>query len=80
MYNYYIVINGAFMTQKQFIITKKIAKHGSQAILVIPRLLEKELPPHTVVKVTIDVIEEAKRSQDVQQESAQAEAMSRGGA
>ena len=44
---------------KQFIITKRIAKHGSQAILVIPRLLEKELPPKTIVKVTIDIIQEA---------------------
>ncbi|HLC33298.1 MAG TPA: hypothetical protein VJJ82_05715 [Candidatus Nanoarchaeia archaeon] len=43
----------------QYIITKKIAKHGSQAIIVIPRVLEKQLKPKTVVRVTIDVIEEA---------------------
>ena len=43
---------------KQFVITKKIAKHGRQAILVIPRLLETELKPGTVVKVTMDIIEE----------------------
>ncbi len=42
---------------KQFIITKRIAKHGKQAILVIPRLLESELKPGTIVKVTMDVIE-----------------------
>jgi hypothetical protein len=41
---------------KQFTITKKIAKHGSQAIIVIPRLLETELKPGTVVKVTMDII------------------------
>ncbi|MFH1408769.1 MAG: hypothetical protein ABIH34_02590 [Nanoarchaeota archaeon] len=41
----------------QHIITKKVAKHGSQAILVIPRLLEKDLKPGTVVRVTFDVLE-----------------------
>lgn len=42
---------------QQFIITKKIAKHGNQAIIVVPRLLEKHLRPKTVVKLTIDVLE-----------------------
>jgi hypothetical protein len=43
---------------KQFIITKKIAKHGSQAIIVIPRILEDKLKPGTITKLTIDVLEE----------------------
>jgi hypothetical protein len=43
---------------RQFTITKKIAKHGSQAIIVIPRILENELKPGTIAKITIDVIEE----------------------
>lgn len=42
----------------QYTITKKIAKHGSQAIIVIPRILEKDLKPGTITKVTIDVIGE----------------------
>ena len=46
--------------QKSFVITKKIAKHGSQAIVVIPRLLESELKPGTIVKLTLDVLKEAK--------------------
>lgn len=41
---------------KQFTLTKKIAKHGSQSIIVIPRLLEDELQPKTIVKLTIDVL------------------------
>ncbi len=41
---------------KQFVITKKVAKHGKQAIIVIPRILENELKPGTVVKVTVDVV------------------------
>jgi len=43
----------------QFTITKKIAKHGSQAIIVIPRVLEKHLKPKTLVKLTIDILEAA---------------------
>jgi hypothetical protein len=41
----------------QFVITKKIAKHGKQAVIVVPRVLEKHLQPKTVVKLTIDVLE-----------------------
>jgi hypothetical protein len=40
----------------QFIITKKIAKHGKQAIIVIPRMLEGELKPGTIVKITLDIL------------------------
>lgn len=43
---------------KSYTITKKIAKHGSQAIIVIPRLLEAELKPGTIAKVTIDIIKQ----------------------
>jgi len=45
---------------KQHIITKKVAKHGSQSIIVIPRVIENDLKPGTIVKVTFDVISEAK--------------------
>ena len=40
----------------QYIITKKVAKHGKQAIIVIPKLLEISLKPGTIVKVTLDVL------------------------
>ncbi len=43
---------------KRFIIVKKIAKHGKQAIIVIPRILEENLKPGTVAQITIDVIGE----------------------
>jgi len=46
---------------KQFIITKKIAKHGNQAIIVIPRILENQLKPGTITKVTLDVLKESKQ-------------------
>jgi len=44
------------MEQKTFTITKKVAKHGRQAVLVIPRLLDQELSPGTIVRVTFDVL------------------------
>lgn len=47
---------------EQIVITKRIAKHGKQAIIVIPRLLENKLKPRTVVKLTIDVLEEAENA------------------
>ena len=43
---------------KRYVITKKVAKHGSQAIVVIPRFLESHLKPGTIAKFTIDVLEE----------------------
>ena len=46
----------------QIVITKKIAKHGNQAIIVVPRILEHKLKPKTIVKLTIDVLEEAKNA------------------
>ena len=46
------------MAKKSFTITKKIAKHGNQAIIVIPRILESQLKPGTLTQITIDVLEE----------------------
>jgi len=44
---------------KTFTITKKVAKHGSQAIIVVPRVLEQELKPGTVVEIKVNVLREA---------------------
>lgn len=46
--------------RKRFTIRKKIAKHGDNSIIVIPKLLRDELKPKTIVELTIDVLEEAK--------------------
>ena len=43
---------------KQFTITKKIAKHGSQAVIILPRLLEEQLKPGTVAEIKIEILEE----------------------
>ena len=46
--------------QKEFTIRKKIAKHGENSIIVIPKLLRDELKPSTIVELTIKILEEAK--------------------
>ena len=48
------------MALKKYIITKKIAKHGKQAIIVIPKILEGNLKPGTIAEITINVLEEGK--------------------
>lgn len=44
--------------QKQFNIRKKIAKHGDNSIIVIPKLLQGELRPKMVVDIQIKVVED----------------------
>ena len=44
------------METRQYTLTKRIAKQGKQAILVIPKLLQEALKPGTIVKVTLDII------------------------
>jgi hypothetical protein len=44
---------------KSFTITKRVAKHGDQAVIVIPKFLQPELQPKTVVEVRINVVKEA---------------------
>lgn len=46
------------MANKQFKITKKIAKHGNQSIIVIPRILESSLKPGTIVQLDINILDE----------------------
>jgi len=41
----------------QFTITKKIVKHGKQAIIVIPKMLEEHLRPGVVVELNIEVLD-----------------------
>ncbi len=54
--------------QRQYVITKKIAKHGSQAIIVIPRILEAQLKPGTVAKLTIDVLDGLENQEEMKNE------------
>jgi len=45
------------MNNKSFTITKKIAKHGSQAVLIIPRVLQEQLSPGKLIEVKIEILE-----------------------
>ena len=49
------------MTQQCYTITKRISKHGTQAVITIPKLLEKDLKPGTVAEVKITIIKEAEQ-------------------
>ncbi|MBS3128457.1 hypothetical protein J4410_04900 [Candidatus Woesearchaeota archaeon] len=40
----------------KIIITKKIAKHGNQAVLIIPKDVEDLLKPQTLVQATLEII------------------------
>jgi hypothetical protein len=42
---------------KNFVITKRIAKHGAQAVIVIPSILKNQINHGMLVKVTIDVLD-----------------------
>ena len=44
---------------KSYTITKKIAKHGKQSVIVIPNFLNDELKPKTVVEVKLTIVREA---------------------
>ena len=42
---------------KRFTIVKKIAKHGSQSVIIIPKMLEQHLKPGMITQLTIDILE-----------------------
>jgi hypothetical protein len=44
------------MQTKSFVITKKIAKHGKQSIIIIPTLLQGHLQPGTLAEIKIEII------------------------
>lgn len=42
---------------EKFTITKKIAKHGRQAVIIIPTILQNNLAPGKIVEVTLEIKE-----------------------
>jgi len=44
------------MSSSKFTLIKKIAKHGSQSIICIPKVLEDKLEPGTLAQITIEII------------------------
>lgn len=49
-----------------YTITKKIAKHGKQSIIVIPKILHDDLPPDTIVKLNIEVLKRSSKEEGTQ--------------
>ncbi|HLD43347.1 MAG TPA: hypothetical protein VJB08_05185 [Candidatus Nanoarchaeia archaeon] len=47
--------------ERTYTITKKIAKHGKQAVIVIPSILQNGLKPKTIVEVKISVLKEPEK-------------------
>ncbi len=45
------------MQTNKFVLRKKIAKHGNDSIIVIPKLLRNELKPKTIVEIAITILE-----------------------
>lgn len=43
---------------RKFTITKKIAKHGSQNVIIIPSVLAGILAPGIIAEITIEILEE----------------------
>jgi len=46
------------MPTTQFTITKKIAKHGNQAIICIPEVLRNRLKPGMIAEIKIEIIQD----------------------
>ncbi|MCX6748244.1 MAG: hypothetical protein NT076_01425 [Candidatus Pacearchaeota archaeon] len=46
------------MENKHFTITKKIAKHGNQTIIIVPKMLENQLKPGMLVELAIEILDE----------------------
>ena len=44
------------MENKSFTITKKIAKHGNQAVIIIPSVLQEHLKPGVLAEIKIEII------------------------
>ena len=45
------------MTPQTFTITKKIAKHGKQAVIIVPTLLQEQLSPGRLVEIRIEILD-----------------------
>lgn len=46
---------------EEYTLTKQVAKHGKQGIIVLPKVLEEELAPGTIVELRIRVLRKAEK-------------------
>ena len=47
-----------YNNMKEFSLTKRIAKHGDQAVIIIPKMLQGILKPRTMVGLKIKVLDD----------------------
>jgi hypothetical protein len=45
------------MPPNSFTLTKRISKHGSQSVIIVPRILQEKLKPGTVAEIRIEILE-----------------------
>ena len=57
IYNGFCYCRVMKMESELYVITKKIAKHGKQAVIIVPKVLEGRSKPGTLTKLTIEVLE-----------------------
>jgi hypothetical protein len=48
------------MKNQEFTLRKRIASQGKNSIIVIPKLLQNDLKPRTIVEISIKILEDAK--------------------
>ncbi len=41
---------------KEFTITKQIAKQGTQSVIILPKFLQNDLKPRTLVEIKIKIL------------------------
>ena len=44
--------------KQEFTITKKVAKQGSNSIIILPKILQSRIKPNSLVELKIKVLEE----------------------
>jgi hypothetical protein len=56
--------NSENQTNRRFVILKRVAKHGRQAVIVVPAMLKDKLKPGTLLQLTMDVLESKEEKDD----------------
>ncbi len=46
------------MGLEKFTITKRIAKHGRQAVIIVPTVLQERFSPGKLVEITLEIKQE----------------------
>ena len=45
----------------EIILTKQVAKHGKQSIIILPKFLESEIGPRDLVELRLKLVRKAKK-------------------